>query len=84
MAQVAAVYTVLLHVRTSESIMKIENEGSNIEHLKPDLIKRENIDKCADYLLKNKLRLQYGKAIKNGCRSFTKHATHSSMFSFLS
>ena len=186
MAQVAAIYTALSHIRTPESIMKIENEGSNVEHLKASernkrvwasvehsaesvieagflealqrdptqqrqwvilidgqpyqiklieramkkhnvkativmdfihvleyvwkaawcfykkgddkveawveknalkilhghgnqvakgmrisatkqgLIKRENIDKCADYLLKNKLRLQYGKALKKG------------------
>jgi len=33
MAQVAAVYTALPHIRTPESIMKIENEGSNVQHL---------------------------------------------------
>jgi len=33
MAQVAAVYTALPHIRTPESIMKIENESSNVQHL---------------------------------------------------
>jgi len=35
MAQVAAVYTALPHVRTPESIMKIENENNNVQFLKP-------------------------------------------------
>jgi hypothetical protein len=39
-------------------------KGIRISATKRCLIKRENIDKCADYLLKNKLRLQYGEALK--------------------
>lgn len=35
MAQVAAVYTALPHVRTPESIMKIEKEDNNVQFLKP-------------------------------------------------
>jgi hypothetical protein len=41
-------------------------KGIRISATKRCLIKRENIDKCADYLLKNKLRLQYGEALKKG------------------
>jgi hypothetical protein len=41
-------------------------KGMRISATKQGLIKRENIDKCADYLLKNKLRLQYGEALKKG------------------
>ena len=107
MAQVATVYTAMPHIRTPESIMKIEAERSNVQQIKvaernkrvwasvekwvekvalkilhghgnqvakgmrisatkQGLTKRENIDKCADYLLKNKLRLQYGEALKKG------------------
>lgn len=41
-------------------------KGMRISATKQGLRKRENIDKCADYLLKNKPRLQYGEALKNG------------------
>lgn len=41
-------------------------KGMRISATKRCLAKRENIDKCADYLLKNKLRLQYGEALKKG------------------
>jgi len=41
-------------------------KGMRISATKQGLTKRENIDKCADYLLKNKLRLQYGEALKKG------------------
>jgi hypothetical protein len=41
-------------------------KGIRISATKQCLKKRENVDKCADYLLKNKLRLQYGKALKKG------------------
>ncbi len=37
-----------------------------ISATKQSLSKRDNIDKCADYLLKNKLRLPYGEALKKG------------------
>lgn len=33
---------------------------------KKGLINRENVDKCADYLLNNKPRLKYGEALKAG------------------
>jgi len=33
MAQVAAVYTALPHIRTAESIMKIETETNNVQYL---------------------------------------------------
>ena len=35
MTQVTAVYTALPHVRTPESIMKIENEDNKVQFLKP-------------------------------------------------
>ena len=41
-------------------------KGMRISATKLCLSKRENIDKCAEYLLKNKLRLQYGEALKKG------------------
>jgi len=41
-------------------------KGLRICATKRGLTKRDNIDKCADYLLKNKLRLQYGEALKQG------------------
>jgi hypothetical protein len=41
-------------------------KGMRISATKLGLTKRENIDKCADYLLKNKTRLQYGEALKSG------------------
>lgn len=41
-------------------------KGMRISATKQNLITRENVDKCADYLLKNKLRLQYGEALKKG------------------
>ena len=37
-----------------------------ISATKGKITDRENIDKCADYLLKNKERLQYGKALGAG------------------
>lgn len=41
-------------------------KGLRISATKQAISKRENIDKCADYLLKNKERLQYGEALKSG------------------
>ena len=41
-------------------------KGMRISATKQELNKRESVDKCASYLLKNKLRLQYGDALKNG------------------
>lgn len=41
-------------------------KGLRISATKRQITNRENIDKCADYLLKNKERLQYGKALKSG------------------
>lgn len=41
-------------------------KGMRISATKLCLSKRDNIDNCADYLLKNKLRLQYGEALKKG------------------
>ena len=41
-------------------------KGMRISATKRTLTKRDNIDKCADYLLKNKLRLEYGEALKKG------------------
>jgi len=41
-------------------------KGLRISATKGKITDRENIDKCADYLLKNKERLQYGKALESG------------------
>lgn len=41
-------------------------KGIRITATKQKLIKRENVDKCADYLVKNKCRLKYGEALKQG------------------
>ena len=41
-------------------------KGLRISATKQEISNRENIDKCADYLLKNKKRLQYGEALKSG------------------
>jgi hypothetical protein len=41
-------------------------KGMRISATKRGITKRENIDKCADYLLKNKGRLAYGEALKKG------------------
>ncbi len=41
-------------------------KGIRISATKLGLTQRENIDKCADYLLKNKARLEYGQALENG------------------
>ena len=41
-------------------------KGIRISATKREIISRENIDKCADYLLNNKVRLQYGKALQSG------------------
>jgi len=41
-------------------------KGMRISATKQKLDKRQGVDKCASYLLKNKLRLQYGNALKNG------------------
>jgi len=41
-------------------------KGIRISATKKEIANRENIDKCADYLLKNKERLQYGEALKLG------------------
>jgi len=41
-------------------------KGIRISATKRKISERQNIDKCADCLLKNKERLQYGKALKSG------------------
>jgi len=41
-------------------------KGLRISATKLAISDRENIDKCADYLLNNKARLQYGDALKQG------------------
>ncbi len=41
-------------------------KGLRISATKGKIADRENIDKCADYLLNNKERLQYGKALGTG------------------
>lgn len=41
-------------------------KGIRISATKKNIEKRENIDKCADYLLKNKNRLKYGEALRKG------------------
>jgi len=41
-------------------------KGIRLSATKREITNRENIDKCADYLLNNKERLQYGKALKSG------------------
>ncbi len=41
-------------------------KGIRLSATKQAISNRENIDKCADYLLKNKKRLQYGEALKSG------------------
>ena len=41
-------------------------KGIRISATKQKITNRENIDKCADYLLKNKERLRYGEALKAG------------------
>lgn len=41
-------------------------KGIRISATKQKITDRGNIDKCADYLLKNKERLQYGNALKAG------------------
>jgi len=41
-------------------------KGIRLSATKRTLTNRENIDKCADYLLNNKLRLQYGVALQSG------------------
>ena len=41
-------------------------KGIRISATKQKITDRINIDKCADYLLKNKERLQYGSALKAG------------------
>ena len=41
-------------------------KGLRISATKQEISNRGNIDKCADYLLKNKERLQYGEALKSG------------------
>jgi len=41
-------------------------KGIRISATKQGITDRENIDKCADYLLNNKGRLQYGDALKQG------------------
>jgi hypothetical protein len=41
-------------------------KGLRISATKGKITNRENIDKCAEYLLKNKTRLQYGEALKAG------------------
>jgi len=41
-------------------------KGLRISATKQGIVDRENIDKCSDYLLNNKERLQYGQALKSG------------------
>ncbi len=41
-------------------------KGLRISATKQEIIERKNIDKCADYLLKNQERLAYGDALKQG------------------
>ncbi len=41
-------------------------KGIRISATKLKITDRENIDKCADYLLKNKEKLQYGEALQAG------------------
>lgn len=41
-------------------------KGLRISATKGKITDRANIDKCADYLLKNKERLQYGEALESG------------------
>jgi hypothetical protein len=41
-------------------------KGLRSSATKREISNRENIDKCADYLLNNKERLQYGKALRAG------------------
>ncbi len=41
-------------------------KGIRISATRKKLVERENIDQCAGYLLKNKCRLEYGKALKSG------------------
>ncbi len=41
-------------------------KGIRLSATKRKITDRGNIDKCADYLLKNKVRLQYGEALKEG------------------
>ncbi len=39
-------------------------KGIRLSATRQQLVVRENIDKCANYLLKNKCRLQYGETLK--------------------
>jgi hypothetical protein len=41
-------------------------KGIRISATKQKILKRENVDKCANYLLKNKSRLKYGEALRLG------------------
>ena len=41
-------------------------KGIRLSATKRAITNRENIDKCADYLLKNKERLRYGEALRAG------------------
>ncbi len=41
-------------------------KGIRLSATKRGIVKRENVDKCAEYLLKNKCRLQYGEALAAG------------------
>ena len=41
-------------------------KGIRISATRQKITNRENVDKCADYLLKNKSRLQYAQALKEG------------------
>lgn len=41
-------------------------KGLRISATKQEIVARENIDKCADYLLNNQERLAYGDALKQG------------------
>ena len=41
-------------------------KGIRLSATRRALTVREGVDKCADYLLKNKSRLKYGEVLKNG------------------
>ncbi len=41
-------------------------KGRRISATKQEIVDRENMDKCADYLLNHQERLQYGEALKLG------------------
>jgi hypothetical protein len=46
--------------------MDIEIKCEQISATKKNILKRKNVDECANYLLKNKSRLKYRQAIRMG------------------